>query len=94
MAFGGSPVKSIQRGTISLGTGSGAKSATATIASVDPLKSTISQLGQDTTAAYNDVSHGTWRIELTDGTTVTAFNGNTGNHSYVQVHGYEVIERV
>lgn len=83
----GMRIKSIQRGTIAIG--SGVSSATGTISSVDGAKAVVYHLGHDTgsTAAYD-----TCRLSLpTSGatTTVTATRGSTG---YTSTVSYQVVE--
>ena len=76
-------IKSIQRGTISIG--SGTSSATATISSVDTSKAVIENLGVRGNGA---VPAGT--IELTNSTTVTAHRGY--DMGLITVHAYQVVE--
>src|SRR3990167_2803439 len=78
-------LKSVQRGTITVGVSS---TATATIAAVDPQKAAGWFLGF-TIAAFttNDLVYS--RLDLTDGTTVTATVALAGGSTVV---GYQVVE--
>ena len=83
---GGSPIKSIQRGTIAL-LANTHSSNTATISSVDTSKSFISWLGGSTnTTALNQWAH---RVDLTNSTTVTVTRTTDAGSVTVS---YEVIE--
>ena len=73
----GSGIKSIQRGTISVASGS---SATATITAVNTAKTELRYLGAEVASA---------RIALTNSTTVTATNGSGAT----VVVGFEITER-
>lgn len=94
--FGGSPIKSIQRGTILVSTAGGNTSATATISSVNTAKSMLNLVGSTisnsstTTAQIQHVAGVFSRLQLSNSTTVTATlsNATVGNATL----GYEVIE--
>jgi len=83
-----SPIKSIQRGTITIS--SGAVSNTATISSVTTSKTQLNFLGSSTTADLSLYLAFT-RVTLTNSTTVTATRGGAGGHDTTTV-SYEVIE--
>ena len=84
--FGGSGIKSIQRGTISVSAGAGTGSNTATITAVDTSKSECKFMG--VTSAAN--IQGLAKVTLTNSTTVTADASGAGS---TYVVGYEVVER-
>ena len=87
--FFGGGVKSIQRGVISIDTGS-TSTGTATITAVDTSKSMIVPLGA-TGASFNTAVAS--RLALTNSTTVTAVARNgSGVSSQVIDVGYQVIE--
>jgi hypothetical protein len=91
LELGGGRIKSIQRGTITVGPtggGSSISSATATITAVDTAKSIISFLG---VTAGSGGGGGDARVELTNGTTVTAKCQSYGVVTTVIV-GYQVVE--
>lgn len=88
MAYRHSAVKSLQSGTVAI-SGS-ATSNTATITAVDPANSLLFNTGQVYTLASTLATINKSRLELTNGTTVTAFRG-TGNPS-VPVVFFTVIE--
>jgi hypothetical protein len=88
--FVGNRIKSIQRGTISIGAVS--TSATATITSVDTTKSILIQLGS------NGAQNNTYSVSSTDGylvltnaTTITANKGVSGTSNIVIV-SYQIVE--
>lgn len=83
-------IKSIARGTISVTTdGNGVGNNTATISSVTTSKSIIIPLGLYV-GAVDSTYVGISRIELTNGTTVTAYV--TGKPSTAHTVGYQVVE--
>jgi hypothetical protein len=89
-----SPIKSIQRGTITIA--ASATTGTATITSVDTAKSMCLFLGFTTT--WDFASADNWRasrlfprVALTNGTTVTATRNSSDSTATVTV-SYEVIE--
>ncbi|HMM52296.1 MAG TPA: hypothetical protein PKD87_11850 [Burkholderiaceae bacterium] len=82
--FGPSKIKSIQRGTISLT--SGTTSASATISSVNTAKATLTYLGNSVGDSPATVQA---RIALTNATTVTATRSATSTSAAVS---YEVVE--
>jgi hypothetical protein len=89
--FGGGGIKSIQRGTITVNIAAtnALSSATATITAVDPAKSMVSLLGSTWPTTQGNLAFS--RVDLTNGTTVTAFAGSgftTGNFTV----GYQVVE--
>jgi hypothetical protein len=88
---GSSPIKSIQRGTITIP--ANATSATATITSVNTSKTMINFLGYNHDTAYTSYSPNIVvpRITLTNSTTVTATKG-TSHFASVTIVSYEVIE--
>jgi hypothetical protein len=83
---GGSPIKSIQRGTITIAGNN--TSATATISSVNTSKSMVSFLGSNTGGSGLFLLG---RVGLTNATTVTATKHSTEGVSETVV-SYEVIE--
>lgn len=66
---GGSPIKSIQRGTITFDNTN--TSVSATISSVDTTKTFLSFLGFEA-AGTSDIRYSACRLSLTNATTVTA----------------------
>lgn len=78
--FAGGAIKSLQRGTISLG--AAAASATATVTTVDTTKSLLTMLGVNTICT--DVASGVAEITLTNATTITANRGATTNLTTVR----------
>lgn len=76
---GGSPIKSIQRGIITIAVGT----ATATITAVDTTKSVLSYLGTKLTAGSDTAT-----LVLTDSTTITATMTGTGQVSWQLVEHY------
>lgn len=85
-------IKSIQRGTLAVGSGSG--TGTATISSVDTAKSRLDLLGvsSDVNGAGSDTQFGDHmvRIALTNATTVTATRFGTPAH--ILTVSFEVVE--
>ena len=71
---GGRPIKSIQRGTLTISDGTGVISGTATISSVNTAKTELRLLGWSNTDNSNVVHAGyeSPRIVLTNATTITA----------------------
>lgn len=91
--FGGGGIKSIQRGNITVniaGTGT-TYSNTATITAVDTSKSVLSLLGHTFPASTN-FGPAVARLELTNGTTVTAFAGHSGGAVGNYIVGWQVVE--
>jgi hypothetical protein len=83
--IGGGNIKSVQRGTITMGTSG---SVAATITAVDTAKSVLIHLGSQ--SPDNDFSRGMTRVQLTNSTTVTALtSGNSGSGATV---GWQVVE--
>lgn len=80
---GGSPIKSIQRGTITIAS----ITATATISSVTTSKTQLNYLGSSTGSLNLDDS--LIRIALTSSTVITAIRDDNGGSATVS---YEVIE--
>jgi hypothetical protein len=81
-------IRSVQRGTISIGPA--ASSNTATIVSVDPVNAVVRWLGQSYgTDGVVDERPGWTYVTLTNATTVTATRGATSNTSTAS---YEVVE--
>ena len=76
----------IQRGTI---TCNSVASNTATITSVTTSKSEIDNLGNTATSATGPNTTQFMAVELTNSTTVTAYNGSGGGNNVV---GYQVVE--
>jgi len=87
-SFPSSPIKSVQRGLISLGAGSSyPQTATATITSVDTSKSLLAHLGVNVT---NDGSaKGLVQLTFTNATTITATRGDPSNTAVVS---FQVVE--
>ena len=77
------PIKSIQKVAITIASGS--TSNTATISSVTT-SNAILLFNGNTTTQTTDYSSGTARIELTNGTTVTAYRG-ASNSDTVTIYG-------
>jgi hypothetical protein len=87
--FSGGGIKSIQRGTISISTGS---SATATVTSVNTAKSLLTHLGHSGYYSSSTTDGaGNVRISLTNATTITATVGATPNLVPYTV-SYELVE--
>ena len=87
--FSGAGIKSIQRGIITINTGS---SATATVTSVNTAKSLLTHLGQSGYySAGSTDGLGNVRISLTNATTITAAAGATPNVVSYTV-SYELVE--
>ena len=80
---GGSPIKSIQRGTITIAS----ITATATISSVTTSKTQLNYLGSSTGSP--DLNDSLIRIALTSSTVITAIRDDSGDAATVS---YEVIE--
>ena len=89
--FSGAGIKgNVQRGTITINIGS--TTATATVTSVNTLKSVLTHLGQ--TGYYSSTSSdglGNVRISLTNATTITATAGANPNATAFTV-SYELVE--
>jgi hypothetical protein len=88
----GSPIKSIQRGTISMP--QEGVSATATISSVNTSKTMISLLGITTSETSANLNQYLTRISLTNSTTVTIdrVTGFAASGTRTLIVSYEVIE--
>lgn len=71
--YGGGGIKSIQRGDIGLGNGT---TFTATVSAVNPAKAVLMYLG--TTDGSNNGT-GVFRLQLTNGTTITAIRYSASN---------------
>lgn len=84
---GGSPIKSIQRGTITFD-GSNT-SVSATISSVDTTKTFLSYLGYQANSSFTDIRTNATRLSLVNATTVTATKEYATGTTVVS---YEVIE--
>lgn len=82
---GGGRIKSVQRGTISLG---GASSATATITAVDVNNSVLRYLGSSISGTSSDQSVYWTRVVFTNATTITGVAGAAS----AAVISFEVIE--
>lgn len=80
-------IKSIQRGTITMA--SGTVTATATITSVDTANSSIAWLGMSQTQANANLAVACERVTLTNSTTVTCVMGANAGDAIIS---YEVIE--
>lgn len=80
-------IRSVQRGTVTVA--NGATSNTATITSVNTIKSFIMWLGRSTTSTSSSGSVNWLRLDLTDATTVTATR-NSSTDAFVV--GYQVVE--
>ena len=80
-------IKSIQRGTITLG--SGVTTGTATIAAVDTANAFVTMLGMSQSQANANFAVGCERVTLTNSTTVTV---NIGANAGDAILSYEVIE--
>ncbi len=78
-AFGGRAIKSIQRGTISLSSGT---SATATITSVNTAKSIIRFLSYHTGTSSDLLGTNTPRLDLSSATTVRATIATTAGETF------------
>lgn len=95
--FGGSPIKSIQRGTVSISGAGGATNATATISSVDTTKSMVNLLGATSnssgasTAQIQHVAAFIGTIALSNSSTIAVSRSNSSTSSSYNV-SYEVIE--
>lgn len=87
--FGAGGIKSIQRGVISINTGT-TNTGTATIAAVNTSKSDLTLLGANGQSFNTAVAA---RVELTNATTVTATvrNGSGVSTQVIDV-GYQVVE--
>ena len=86
--LGGSVIKSIQRGTVSI-TGTNT-TGTATVTAVDTTKAKLALLGEP----FNNPggSTVTGYIALTNSTTITATRATTGGFSYTSTFSYELTE--
>lgn len=90
-----SPIKSVQRGSITKTFSSGGATATATIAAVDMSKAVlIFTGGAPTSASDNTAWQARWgvRLDLTNATTVTLTRGQDSSETATVVVNFQVVE--
>lgn len=88
-----SPIKSIQRGsvTVNIAASSTTYTATATITAVNPAKTMLMDLGGSYPASTN-YGPAAYRLELTNGTTVTGYAGHNSGGVGNWIINYQVVE--
>lgn len=82
--YGGGGIKSIQRGDIGATNGT---TFTATVSAVNPDKAVLMNLG---TTDGSGTATGVFRLQLTDGTTITAIRAVTKN--YTSICSWQLVE--
>lgn len=81
--YGGGGIKSIQRGDIGSGSGT---TFTATVSAVNPAKAVLMNLG---TTDDSGNGSGAFRLQLTNGTTITAIRSAPNN---VSICSWQLVE--
>ena len=89
--FGGSNIKSIQRGVVSIAGNS--DSATVAITPVNPAYAELRGLGSTFSSGSAQSNYGAYPVLSGGGTSVTVYSGqNFGNSSYVTKLSWEITE--